>query len=243
MVNASVDVVEIATQVVEAVGTIVSAYSSAELLEVARDNYELWRSQREYYYSVFQEGVERPLAAEVFNTPRDTLDYSSQAATIYDTSTGVLGGQAGSPSGWWDRHAAMYNTVRDEVITELAPDLARLQSDWANYLFRYEEHTVDIHNDIRWDRRLALHNVGIKQGTAISAALATSFKVYEDAIDGVGDEAASIANGAAIYAGYRQGRADTYSDFAEYGYARNKRQASVNISAQSSPQSELVGPR
>lgn len=222
MVNASVDVVEIATQAVEAVATVVSAYSSFELLEVARDNYELWRDQREYYYSVFQNGLEAPLALEVFNTPVDTLDYSGQAATIYDASTGVLGGQAGDIGGWWDRHAAMYSTVRDAIITELNPDIARLRSDWANYLFRYEEHTVDVHNDIRWDRRLALHNVGIKQGTAVSAALSTAFNVYEEASDGLADQFATIANGAAAYAGYRRGRADTSDDFNAYGYRQNK---------------------
>jgi len=136
----------------------------------------------------------------------------------------------------------MYNTVKDGAITELAPDIAKLKSDWANYLFRYEEHTVDVHNDIRWDRRLALHNVGIKQGTSISAALSTSFKVYEDAIDGVGDEAASIASGAAAYSGYRRGISDTFDDFTHYGYKRNARTPSTNI-VSNTAQPGWVGPR
>lgn len=221
MAAANIDVVEIATQVIEAVGTIVSAYASFKLLEVARDNYELWRDQREYYYNTFQQGVEKPLAAEVFATPVRALDYGAQTATVHDAQTGPLGGQAGDIGGWWDRHAAMYNTVRDPTITELPVDLAAMQSDWTNYLFRYEEHFNDVLNDIRWERRLAVHNVGVKQGTAISSALATSFSAYEEAIGSVGDQFATLANGAAAYAGYRKGQADTADNFTEYGYRRN----------------------
>lgn len=220
MAAANVDVVEIATQVVEAVGTVVSAYASIKLLRVARKNYELWRDQRRYYFDTFQQGVELPLSVEVFGMPITALDYSAQAGTIYDPNTGPFGGRSGDIGGWWDRHASMYNTTR-AAITELDPDTARLRTDWANYLFRFEEHTVDVMNDIRWDRRLAVHNVGIKQGTAISSALATSFSVYENAIDSMGDQFATLANGAAAYAGYRRGMADTNADFISYGYRNN----------------------
>jgi hypothetical protein len=222
MATATVDSVEIATQAIEAVGTIVSAYASVKMLEVAKDNYELWQDQRDYYFDTFYKGVEVPLAAYVFGIPRRELDYSAQTGTIHDSNTGPFGGAAGDIGGWWDRHAKMYNATRDAEITELDPDFARLQSDWGNYLFRYEEHAVDIFNDIRWDRRLSIHNVGIKQGTAISAALSTAFNKYEDAINSAGDQFATLANGAASYAGYRRGMADTADDFTQYGYRKNE---------------------
>jgi len=215
MAAATFDVVEIATQVVEAIGTIASAMSSAALLEVAEDNYDLYRQQKDYYNSTFQMGVEAPLVAEVMAMPRLMLDYSAQAATVYNASTGPFGGQVGDAGGWWDRHAAMYNTVRNAHITEYDADMSRLRSDWANYLFRFEEHNTDILNDIRWNRRLALHNVGIKQGTSISAALSTAFSGYEDAMNDSADQFATFANGAASYAGYRKGMSDTNSTFYE----------------------------
>lgn len=224
MAAANIDVVEIATQVVEAIGTIVSAYASFKLLEVARDNYNLWKEQREYYYNTFQYGVEKPLAAEIFAVGVRQLDYSQQAATIYDANTGPLGGDAGDSAAWLNRHAAMYNTLADQDITEAPVDLARLKSDWANYLFRFEEHDVDVFNDVRWGRRIAIHNIGIKQGTAISSALATSFSAYEDSMNDTADQFAQIANGAAAYAGYRRGMTDTYDDFSHYGYRQNKPQ-------------------
>lgn len=217
----TVDTGEVVTQAIEAVGTIAAAYASYKMLEVAKDNYNLWKEQRDYYFNTFQIRVEVPLAAEVFAVPVKALDYSAQVATIYDTQTGALGGQAGDIGGWWDRHAAMYNTVRGP-ITELVPDIARLQTDWANYLFRYEEHTTDMMNDIRWERRIAVHNIGIKQATAISAALATSFNAYENAIDGVGDQFATLANGAAAYSGYKKGISDERDNFAHFGYRQNE---------------------
>lgn len=226
----TVNSVEIATQIIEAVGTIVSAYASVKLLEVAKDNYNLWNDQREYYFTIFQQGVEVPLAAEIFAVPVRALDYAAQVATISDVDTGAFGGDAGDIGGWLDRHASMYNTVRSPYITELAPDTARLKSDWGNYLFRYEEHATDVFNDIRWDRRLAVHNIGIKKQTAVSASLATGFKAYEDAIDGVGDQFATLANGAAAYAGYKQGRSDVESDFTQYGYRKNKKYDTDKVS-------------
>lgn len=221
MATATFDVVEIATQVIEAVGTIVSAYASYKLLEVAEDNYELWAEQKEYYYNTFQYGVEKPLAAEIFAVPRKALDYVGQVGSVYDSETGPLGGSAGDAGGWWDRHASMYNTTRDAHITEAAPDLARLQSDWANYLFRYEEHYTDVLNDIRWERRIAVHNIGIKQGSAVSGALSTAFTAYEDAMNDTADQFAAVANGAAKYAGYRKGQSDTYDSFRQNIYTDN----------------------
>lgn len=221
MAAATIDTVEIATQAAEAAGALGSVYTGYKLLSVARDYYKLYQQQRDFYYSTFQNGVEAPLAVETFNVPIKQLDHTAQAATIYDTATGPLGGQSGDIGGWWDRHAAMYHTQRDDIITSLPADLARLQSDWANYLFRFEEHYVDVFNDIRFNRRLGVHNIGLKQGSYISAALSTGFSNYEDMLDGTADALSATANGASMYAGYRKGLTDTYDNFASYTYRQN----------------------
>lgn len=221
MAAANVDVVEIATQVAEAAGALGSLYTGFKLLVVARNYYSLYKQQRDFYYSTFQYGVEAPLAAETFAVPVLRLDYSAQAGTIYDSATGPFGGESGDIGGWWDRHAAMYNTVRDPYNTELVPDTAALQSDWANYLFRFEEHYNDVMNDIRFTRRLGIHNIGLKQGSYIGAALGTSFSNYEDMLDGTADALSATANGATMYAGYRKGLTDTYDDFVRNSYRNN----------------------
>lgn len=228
MAAANVDVVEIATQAAEAAGALGSIYTGFKLLAVARDYYDLYKEQRDFYYSVFQYGVEAPLASEVFAMPIMMPDHTQQAGTIYDPDTGPLGGRSGDIGGWWDRHAAMYGTVRDATITSLEADTARLQSDWANYLFRFEEHYVDVMNDIRFNRRLGVHNIGLKQGSYISAALSTGFSNYEDMLDGTADALSATANGAAMYAGYRRGLTDTYDDFLNYGYRNNNFRPDVN---------------
>lgn len=222
MAAATIDTVEIATQAAEAAGALGSMYTGFKLLAVARDYYNLYKQQRDFYYATFQNGVEAPLAAETFAMPIKQLDHAGQAETIYDSATGPLGGQAGDIGGWWDRHAAMYHSKRDDIITALPADLARLQSDWANYLFRFEEHYTDVWNDIRFNRRLGIHNIGLKQGAYISAALSTSFSNYEDMLDGTADALSATANGAAMYAGYRKGLTDTYDDFAAYTYRENR---------------------
>jgi len=232
MAAATIDTVEIATQAAEAAGALGSVYTGFKLLKVARDYYDLYKQQRDFYYATFQNAVEAPLAVETFGVPIKQLDHTAQAATIYDANTGPLGGQSGDIGGWWDRHAAMYHTVRDDIITALVPDTARLQTDWANYLFRFEEHYVDVFNDIRFNRRLGVHNIGLKQGAYVSAALSTSFSNYEDMLDGTADALSATANGAAMYAGYRRGLTDTYDDFLQYGYRRNT--PNVDIYAQQS---------
>jgi hypothetical protein len=234
MAAATIDTVEIATQAAEAAGALASAYTGFKLLAVARDYYKLYQQQRDFYYTVFQSGVEAPLAVETFGVQIKQLDHTAQAATIYDTSTGPLGGQSGDIGGWWDRKAAMYNTVRSDIITALEADTARLQSDWANYLFRFEEHYVDVFNDIRFNRRLGIHNIGLKQGAYISAALSTSFSNYEDMLDGTADALSATANGAAMYAGYRRGLTDTYDDFLSYGYRQNNVRAEVRMNPDAS---------
>lgn len=215
------DATEIATQIIEAAAGLANAYAAFEMLAVSRDYYDLYAHQKAFYYAVFQNGVEAPLAAQLFGVPFHALDYAGQAATINDPQTGAFGGNAGDIGAWWMRHANMYNAIPDPYITELLPDITLLKSDWGNYLFRYEEHFKDILDDIRWNGRLAMHNIGLKQNTAVSAALATGFGKYEDEIDDTADVFSAMGNGAAAYAGYRRRQADVAEQFTAYGVRQN----------------------
>lgn len=204
------DLTELATQVLEAAAGLGSMYSESKMLGVARDYYRLYDRQKQFYYNTFQNGLEAPLAREVFAIPYLRLDYGKQIDTLINRESGVFGGSSTDAMGWWARHGNMYNSPTDSSrFGDMEADMARLKSDWANYLFRFEEHYNDTMNDIRWNKRLAVHNIGIKQGTAVAAALATSFSAYEDAMSRTGDMLATMANGAAQYAGYRRGQADT----------------------------------
>lgn len=215
MVTASfiVDTTEIATQLAEAVAGIGSLVGGFKMIELAKDYYGLYQQQREFYYSTFQTGVESPLISEVNGVARYNTNYAGRVGTIYNGVTGPFGGSVTDTVGWWDRHAKMYHTSRDSKITALEPDVAKIKSDWTNYMFRFEEEWTDIRNDIRWNKRLAIHNYGVKQGAAISGALNTSLNEYQNHIADFSSQLATYGNGIAKYVGYRRGLADTADDF------------------------------
>lgn len=207
------DLVEIATQAAEAAAGIGSIIASFENISLARKYYNLYNSQRNFYYSVFQSGAEYNFATQAYAEPYYSINYASRVATAFDPSTGPLGSSSTDVVGWVTRHAGMYAQTMDSDITELSVDTARVQSDWANYLFRFEELWADVRNDTRWMHRLTAHNVGIKQGTAISAALDRSLLEYQSNITDLSSQLATYGNGIAKYAGYKRGLADTAEDF------------------------------
>ena len=207
------DLVEIATQAAEAAAGIGSVLAGFKNVALARKYYDLYRSQREFYYSVFQNGVERPLIAEVYTRAFYYKDYAGRVNTLYNSVTGPFGGESGDIEGWWSRHAAMYGQPISEDISELETDKARLQSDWSNYLFRFEELWADVRNDKRWAERLMVHNIGIKQGAQVSTSLQTSLSQYQDNIQDLSSQLATYGNGIAKYVGYKRGMQDTADDF------------------------------
>lgn len=233
MAAATFDVVEIATQAAEAAGALGSVFTGFQLLSVAQDYFNLYAEQRYFYQVVFEYGVEAPLIDEVMSVIPRQLDYSAQVDTVFDPLTGPLAGFdhydyegtnpniSGDTGGWLTRHAQMYSTNQDPIITSMPADRIRIESDWANYLFRFEEHYTDIMNDIRFNRRLGVHNIGLKQGAYVSAALSTAFGNYEDALDGTADALSATGNGAAAFSGYRQGRSDANDAFNSTTYRQN----------------------
>lgn len=211
--NFVTDITEIITQAAEAAAGIGSILAGFKNVELARKYYDLYAEQRNFYYDVFHNGVEAPLINELYTIPVYARQYATRVATLYNGVTGPFGGQSGDILGWWTRHANMYGAAVDAQITELDTDQARLQSDWTNYLFRFEELWADVRNDTRWTRRLAAHNLGIKQGSAVSATLNSSLTEFQGHISDMASQLATYGNGIARYAGYKRGMADTVDDF------------------------------
>lgn len=226
------DLTEIATQIAEAAAGIGSVLSSFKLLDISKDYYRLYQRQREFYYSTFQMGVEAPLRNEVYSDPMPTLDYASRVATAYNHATGPFGGEASNAKGWWERHAATYGAPLDErLLREYPLDEARIKSDWTNYLFRFEESYYDTRMDIRWRKRIALHNIGIKQGTAVSSSMADALSGYQSHIADLGSQLATYGNGIARYVGYKRGLADTADDFDSMPFNSRPRNPEVSYSS------------
>lgn len=210
------DETEEITQVIEAAAGIGSLIQAFKQVAIAKNYYNLYAAQRRFYYSTFQQGVELPLISMLAADAPYTLNYAARIATATNASTGPYGGSSSDLVGWWTRHGNMYGEAPDPLITESAIDIARVESDWANYLFRFEEYWYDIRNDQRWYKRLAVHNIGIKQGSAITPSLHYALTNLTNQIGDLGSQLATYGNGAAKYAGYRRGMADV-RDFYSQG--------------------------
>lgn len=207
------DLTEIATQIAEAAAGLGSFIAGLKNIELARKYYNLYNSQRQFYYNVFQAGAEAKLASAAYSEPYYPLNYISRVNTILDPVTGPLGAPISDVAGWVNRHAAMYAKTMDGEITELPVDMARLKSDWANYLFRFEELWADVRNDDRWAHRLTVHNIAVKQGAVLETALSGAVRNYTDQMADLSSQLATYGNGIAKYAGYKRGLNDTADYF------------------------------
>lgn len=210
------DETEVLTQAVEAASAIGSLMQSFKSVAIANSYYNLYASQRTFYFNTFQSGVEQPLIGNLSTDLPYTYNYSGRINTMMDPNTGPYGGPSSDTVGWWTRHAGMYGTTPDPLITEQNIDIPRVQSDWANYLFRFEEYWYDVRNDQRWYKRTTVHNIGIKQGSAVVPALHYGLSNLTSQIGDMADQLATYGNGAARYAGYQRGLADV-ADFFRQG--------------------------
>ena len=213
MVAANVDTVEIATQAIEAAASVASGIQNLRIIEVSKDYYNLYKSQRDFYYDNFQSNVEAPLINEVYQIPYYVTDYAGRLAVLYNPQYGPFGGKATDIDGWWTRHAEMYGDSKDTRITALDADTARLQSEWVNHFLRFEEHWADLQNDSRWEKRMAIHNLANKVGTAVASSLNGALASYTNHIQDFGNMLATYGNGAAAFVGYRRGLSDVSDDF------------------------------
>ena len=213
MVAANVDTVEIATQVIEAVASVASGIQNLRIIEVSKDYYNLYKSQRDFYYDNFQARVESPLINEVYQIPYYNLDYAGRLSLLYNANYGPFGGSATDIDGWWTRHSEMYGDTKDTRITSLEADRVRLHSEWINHFLRFEEHWADTQNDARWEKRMAIHNLANKVGTAVASSLNGALASYTDHIQDFSNMLATYGNGAAAFVGYRRGLADVADDF------------------------------
>ena len=221
------DETEILTQSIEAASALGSLMQSFKSIAIAQQYYNLYAAQRQFYFSTFQNGVEQPLVAGLDTDLPYTYNYSGRINTMTNANTGPYGGSSSDMVGWWTRHSGMYGSLPDPRITEYNTDIPRVQSDWSNYLFRFEEYWYDVRNDQRWYKRTAVHNIGIKQGSAVVPALHYGLTNLTNQIGDLADQLATYGNGAARYAGYQRGLADVADFFrtgTEFKDTTNQRQ-------------------
>ena len=212
------DLTQTFTEAAEAAAGIAGILNAFKVVELQKDYYNLYKQQRDFYYNTFHTGVEAPLAADTYSDLPYYLDYVGRVSSAY-AEDGPFNKDVTDTLGWWGRHASIYSADTDPAMQiELLAEEAKIRSDWTNYLLRFEEHYFDVVNDIRWNKRITVHNIGIKQGTAIAAALDSSLGEFTGHLHNFGDQLATYGNGIAKYVGYRRGLSDTSDDFNAAGY-------------------------
>jgi hypothetical protein len=210
------DLTEIITQALEGAAMVGSLWSSFGVVDLARSYYNLYHAQRQFYYSTFQQGAEAPLAVAVYNTPLVTMQYAATAAQLY-SPTGVFGDAMGnSPTPWYIRHSLMFGTIPAAAILndELTQDQLLTESQWTNVMFRFSEVNFDLLSEQRWDHRMKLHNVALKQMSTVLGGLASAVELREDNMTSRASNFADMSNSLAQRRGLVQGHKDVQARYA-----------------------------
>lgn len=210
------DITEIITQAAEAAAMIGSLWSSFGVVNQARQYYNLYNTQRQFYYTTFQQGAELPLAIEVYNTNIAVRNYTAAANEPYLT-TGVFSGAMGDTVGWWTRHNAMFgdSPATSILSDEYAQDRMLMLGHWSNVMFRFEESNVDLLNDQRWDHRMKLHNAALKEQSAVVSALASAEGQREETLTKTASYYAEVSNSLAERRGLVRAHKDVQARYAE----------------------------
>lgn len=210
------DLTEIITQLVEGAAMVGSLWNSFAVVDLARSYYNLYNAQRQFYYSTFQVGAEAPLAVAVYNTPLVTTQYAGNAAQLY-APTGVFGGAMGTSAlPWYIRHSLMFGMAPASPILsdELNQDQLLTESQWTNVMFRFSEVNFDLLSEQRWDHRMKLHNVAMKQMSTVLGSLASAVEQREDVMSARASNFADMSNSLAQRRGLVQGHKDVQARYA-----------------------------
>lgn len=218
---AGINMTEVLTQIIEVAGAWGSIQQADKLLDVGYDYYDIYAAQKDYLRMLFYDsyGGKIPATLDEVNAilPYVT-DYAAAANAIWDAQTGVFveEGDSGPMKEWITRRLTDTANGSYDGIFDSNPfmylskaDLAKIETDWTNYLFRYDEAMVDVLNDIRWQKKTQTLNIAVKQGNQIGTALENSLGTYQQNIADLGSQLATYANGAAQYIGYRRAFRDT----------------------------------
>jgi hypothetical protein len=210
------DLTEIITQLIEGAAMVGSLWSSFGVVDLARSYYNLYNAQRQFYYSTFQQNAEAPLAVAVYNTALVTTQYVPNAAQLY-APTGVFGGAMGNDTlPWYTRHSLMFGVSPSSAILsdELGQDQQLTESQWVNVMFRFSEVNFDLLSEQRWDHRMKLHNVAMKQMSTVLGGLASAVEQREDVMSARASNFADMSNSAAQKRGLVQGHKDVQARYA-----------------------------
>ena len=180
-------------------------------LKIAKDYYKTAKRDLDFFVSTHQPGTIASVTeamSEVSNPKYKSDLYASAPAGIAKSKVVELAWFAAR------RRTARYNVG---VMERLDYDMAILRTSAAisgwNMARRYEMAWADAHNERRFNRKLAMANVGIGVGNIVREGLATSVGKLTSASNELTNTVASIGNGYFAKQGYEDARKDTKARF------------------------------
>lgn len=190
---------------------LAEAKLKADTLDLAEDYYKLNKKDYDFFISVHQPAIAQSVdevMSEVTN-PKYQYDlYASIPAGMAKASV--------TDKQWFQvrRNMHRYATgAQKRVDYEFA--VARTHANVAGWNIgtRYEITYADEHNNRRFDRKIAVSNVGIGVGNIVRQGLSSAVAKLASAQDNLGDTISTIGNGLAARSGYMAGRSETRERF------------------------------
>jgi hypothetical protein len=186
--------------------------------DLATDYFNLYQTQRQFYYNNFQLNGEAPFATEQFGITFYAPDYTGTFHTGYfppgawflfnpEVTNRVAALGTNTANGYWADYANRYTPTSIapafEVSSTFATELASILDDWNSYMNRYEEHKRDVFNERRWANRMGSLSYGVKEAYTVERGLGTAFGDFDEAQGHLISADATLLNGLSTFAGYR----------------------------------------
>lgn len=182
---------------------------------IANNYYNIYNTQRTYYFTTFQDQGEAPFATEQFGIQFYNPDYVGNNNVGYfppgvwylfkDQLTArinAIGTGTSGFGGYWALYSSRYTSVSENSGT-FAMETASILDDWNSYQNRYEEHKRDVFNERRWANRMGSLSYGVKEAYIVERELGTSFEVYDQAQGQLISSYDTILNGLSTSIGYK----------------------------------------
>jgi len=186
--------------------------------DLATNYFNLYQTQRQFYFNNFQLNGEAPFATEQFGIVFYNPDYVGVFNTGYfppgawylfnpELTNRLLLLGSTTVNGYWRGYASRYtpygNVIHQEISGTFDMEVASILDDWNSYMNRYEEHKRDVFNERRWANRMGSLSYGVKEAYTVERGLGTAFADFDQAQGQLISADSTILNGLATFAGYR----------------------------------------
>lgn len=190
---------------------LAEASLKAKAVELAEDYYDTNKKDYDFFRSTHQ----GPISQSVDEAMSETTNPTYIPDPVASIPAGIARTSIGDKQ-WFEvrRRAHRYAVgMQKRIDYEFAVLRTHaIVAGW-NIGTRYEINFAEEHNNRRFDRKIAVSNIGIGVGNIVRAGLASSVSGLASAQDNLGDMISSIGNGLAANTGYRAGRQDTNERF------------------------------